>query len=50
MRPWLRRAGFALALAVLVLTVVNASWLAPEPEGAPKLVAHRGVYQLFDQR
>jgi glycerophosphoryl diester phosphodiesterase len=47
---WVRRAALAAAVAVLVLTLINASWLAPEPKGGPKLVAHRGVYQLFDQR
>jgi glycerophosphoryl diester phosphodiesterase len=47
---WLKLVGTIAALALLVLTLVNASWLAPEPKGAVKLVAHRGVYQLFDQR
>ncbi len=47
---WLKGAFLVLALAVLGLTFLNASWLAPDPVGAPKLVAHRGVYQLFDQR
>lgn len=50
MKRWLSRLGFVAALALLVLTVTNASWLAPDPVGAPKLVAHRGAYQLFDQR
>ncbi len=49
MRRWLKRAALVLALVVLGLTFLNASWLAPEPEGGVKLVAHRGVYQLFDQ-
>lgn len=49
MRTWLKRAGFAFALLFLVLTLVNASWLAPEPKGAPKLIAHRGLAQLYDQ-
>lgn len=35
--------GFAVALAFLILTVTNASWLAPNPPGAPKQIAHRGV-------
>jgi glycerophosphoryl diester phosphodiesterase len=39
-----------LAVAFLVLTVVNASWLAPAPKGHVKLIAHRGVYQAFDHR
>ena len=46
MKLWLRRAGFALALAFLVLTFVNASWLANSPQGYVKLVAHRGLMQL----
>jgi len=39
-----------VAVAFLVLTVVNASWLAPNPRGRLKLIAHRGVYQAFDHR
>jgi glycerophosphoryl diester phosphodiesterase len=39
-----------LAVAFLVLTVINASWLAPTPKGHVKLIAHRGVYQAFDHR
>src|SRR5690606_27063423 len=50
MKRWGLRFAAAAALALLVLTVLNASWLAPDPKGAVKLVAHRGVYQLFDQR
>jgi len=30
----------------LVFTVVNASWLAPDTKGAPKLIAHRALAQL----
>ncbi len=43
----------ALAIVVLVLvglSLLNASWLAPKPEGKPKLIAHRGVYHLYDKR
>ncbi len=47
---WLKRAGFVLALAFLVLTVINASWLADAPRGYPRLIAHRGAHQLFDHR
>lgn len=43
---WLRYLAFAAALAFLVLTVVNASWLAPEPKGAVKLIANGGLRQL----
>lgn len=48
MKPWVRRTGAGLAVAFLGLTLVNASWLAPDPKGGPKLIAHRGVYQLYD--
>lgn len=41
--------GFVLALAFLALTITNASWLAPYPAGAPKLIDHRGFYQLYDK-
>jgi glycerophosphoryl diester phosphodiesterase len=42
----------AVALILIVLTFINASWLAPTPRGAgaPKLIAHRGVYHLYDKR
>lgn len=46
MKIWARRIGFVLALAFLVLTFVNASWLADSPRGYVKLVAHRGLMQL----
>jgi glycerophosphoryl diester phosphodiesterase len=46
MKVWARRTGFVLALAFLVLTFVNASWLADSPKGYVKLVAHRGLMQL----
>ena len=50
LQRWLTPAATAAALGFLLLTLINASWLAPEPKGAVKLVAHRGVSQLFDQR
>lgn len=46
MKMWGRRIGFVLALVFLVLTFVNASWLADSPRGYVKLVAHRGLMQL----
>jgi glycerophosphoryl diester phosphodiesterase len=46
----IRIAGFVLAIAFLILTFVNASWLADEPKGSVKLIAHRGIYQQFDRR
>lgn len=48
MKRWLKILGMAGAVLFLVLTVVNASWLAPEPEGAAKIIAHRGIYQQYD--
>jgi glycerophosphoryl diester phosphodiesterase len=50
MKDWLRRAAFVVAALLLILTVVNASWLAPRPVGGVKLIAHRGVSQLFDHK
>lgn len=48
MKKWLMRLGFFAALAFLVLTVINASWLADVPRGKVKLIAHRGIAQVFD--
>jgi glycerophosphoryl diester phosphodiesterase len=39
-----------IVLILVALSLLNASWLAPEPEGEPKLIAHRGVYHLYDKR
>lgn len=50
MRGWLRLTAFALAVVLLILTFVNASWLASKPLGGVRLIAHRGVSQLFDHR
>jgi glycerophosphoryl diester phosphodiesterase len=38
----------ALALACVVLTIMNASWLAGKPAGQLVLIAHRGVVQPTD--
>lgn len=46
MKTPLRIAAFAGALAFLVLSFVNASWLAGEVGGRVKLVAIRGAHQL----
>jgi glycerophosphoryl diester phosphodiesterase len=48
MRYWLGRLALGLAVAFLLLTFVNASWLASKPFGGVRLIAHRGVHQLFD--
>ncbi|AOL22078.1 glycerophosphoryl diester phosphodiesterase [Erythrobacter litoralis] len=38
--------GFAIALLFLGLTILNASWLAPYPAGAPKQVAQGALSPL----
>ncbi len=48
MKFWLSWTAFGLAVVILLLTVINASWLADRPRGAVKLIAHRGVSQLYD--
>ena len=50
MKYWLGRIALLLAVAILLLTFVNASWTAPTPVGGVKLIAHRGVSQLFDHK
>lgn len=50
MKTALRWIGFFLALAFLILTFINASWLAPGPRGQVKLIAHRGAHQVFDRK
>lgn len=50
MKSWFRRVAFVLATALLILTFVNASWLAPAPAGGLKMIAHRGVAQLYDHK
>ncbi|MXO91316.1 glycerophosphodiester phosphodiesterase family protein [Pontixanthobacter aquaemixtae] len=49
MKIWLTRIGTFAAIAFLVLTVMNASWLADTPGGSVKLIAHRGISQHFDR-
>jgi glycerophosphoryl diester phosphodiesterase len=49
-KRWLLWIGALIAVAFLALTFIDASWLAPEPTGRVKLIAHRGVYQAFDHR
>ncbi len=48
MRFWLSWIAFGLATVILLLTVINASWLADAPRGGIKLIAHRAVPQLYD--
>ena len=41
MGRWLRWTGFGLAMAMLIFSFTNASWLAAPPQGALKLIAAR---------
>ena len=50
MKGKLRLIAFAIAAILLVLTFINASWLASKPRGGVRLIAHRGVYQLYDHK
>jgi len=40
--------GTVLAFVIAVY-LLNASWLAPEPQGRLRFLAHRGVHQLYDR-
>ena len=44
------RIGIALIIILAALSLLNANWLAPTPKGKPKLIAHRGMYHLYDKR
>lgn len=46
MKIWSLRLGLILGLAILALSFVNASWLAPTPQGRLKLVANRAAHPL----
>jgi glycerophosphoryl diester phosphodiesterase len=35
----------AAATVIAAVYLINASWLAPEPDGVPRVLAHRGMYQ-----
>ena len=50
MKGKLRLIAFAIAAILLVLTFINASWLASTPRGGVRLIAHRGVYQFYDHK
>lgn len=43
MKKWSLWGGFVVALALLILTITNASYIAPYPAGAPKQIAHRAL-------
>ena len=48
---WRKRtiAGVAIGVTAIALSLVNASWLAPDPQGKLTLVAHRGLAQQFSR-
>ena len=46
--PHLRESDRAAIL--IILTFINASWLASKPLGGVRLIAHRDVYQLYDHK
>jgi glycerophosphoryl diester phosphodiesterase len=48
MSKW-KIAGIGVALLAVVLSLLNASWLAPTPKGKLLMVAHRGVAQQFSR-
>jgi glycerophosphoryl diester phosphodiesterase len=50
MKIWAKRIALVLALALLALSFINASWLAGPSRGMIKLIAHRGSYQLYDHK
>ncbi len=41
--------GIGIAVLAMALSLLNASWLAPKPNGKLLLVAHRGVSQQFSR-
>jgi glycerophosphoryl diester phosphodiesterase len=45
----LRKILIGLVVAVAVIALWNAPFLAAAPEGTPKLIAHRGQHQNFDR-
>jgi glycerophosphoryl diester phosphodiesterase len=46
---WRRKLAITAAILAVALTLINASWLAPTPQGRPTMVAHRGVAQQFSR-
>ncbi|MEA1015443.1 glycerophosphodiester phosphodiesterase family protein [Sphingosinicella sp. LY1275] len=42
-------AAIALAAFAVIVSLLNASWIAPRPTGKLILVAHRGIAQQFDR-
>ncbi len=48
MKIWFLRFGMVIGLVILFLSFVNASWLAPAPQGQLKLIANRAAHPLPD--
>jgi glycerophosphoryl diester phosphodiesterase len=48
--PGPKKTGIFLVVFLVLFSLINASGLAPEPIGKPVLMAHRGVYHLYDKR
>jgi glycerophosphoryl diester phosphodiesterase len=44
-----RRLSILIFLCTLTLWLLNTSMLASTPQGRPTLIAHRGVYHLYDK-
>ena len=44
---WVRRVLFVLALALLVLTFVNASWIVGNRPGRVRMIANGGIAQDY---
>src|SRR5262245_63641429 len=50
MKVWLSWIAAALAVAFFAVVTVNASLWADPPSGVIRLIAHRGVSQLYDHK
>lgn len=46
-RAWLMNGIAVLLIFILYVVVTNAHFYAPTPNGRAKLIAHRGVYQMY---
>ncbi|WP_164115591.1 glycerophosphodiester phosphodiesterase family protein [Sphingorhabdus sp. Alg239-R122] len=46
---WVKIIGLVLGLALLVLSFMNASWMASTPRGKATVIADRNVYQSFSR-
>jgi glycerophosphoryl diester phosphodiesterase len=46
-RRWIMNSLAVLLVLILYVTLTNAHFYAPTPQGKAKLIAHRGVYQMY---